>query len=194
MMRKNIKKIALATVLVASSLSAGEYDFNTHSLFAIEGGYSTLNADVNNAGYSIQKSEMADIGLKLGAEGDNYRVFLSGRYYNAENDNIVATAGGEVQYMFNFSKPVNFFIGANAGASYVKIGPSSDGVLPSASITTPYYGGDMGFNYHATPLMDLELGVRHMHMNGTMTSGASTYDISGITSAYASVIIKWKMD
>ena len=153
-MRKKLTKVVLATALVASSLSAGEYDFNTHSLFAIEGGYSNLNAEVNNAGYSIQKKEMPDIGLKLGAESENYRIFLSGRYYLAENDNIVGTAGGEVQYKFNFTKPVNFFIGANAGAAYIKIGTSADGVLPSASITTPYYGGDLGFNYHASDLID----------------------------------------
>jgi len=191
-MKKCLQKAILATVLASVPAMADGYSYNTNSLFAIEGGYTELSAEVDQAGYSIQDAGMGNIGLKIGAEGENFRVFLSGRYYDAEKDNTLTTAGGELQYKFNFSKPVNFFIGANAGMAFIKIGP--DGVLPSVSTNTPYYGGDIGFNVHASELIDLELGVKYMKLDESVTQGAVTYDFNSITSAYASVIIKWQMN
>ena len=44
--------------------------------------------------------------VKIGAQTENYRVFLSARYYDADNLSTLNTYGAEIQYMFNFSKPV----------------------------------------------------------------------------------------
>jgi len=189
-MKKNLTKVVLATLMATAPVMA----FDTVSLFAVEGGYSNLSADVNQNGYTVQDSGMGNFGLKLGAEGENYRVFLSGRYFLAEEGNTVATAGAELQYKFNFSEPVDFFIGVNGGAAYLKAGPSDDGVLPSVSTTAPYMGGDVGFNFHATPEVDLELGIKYMHISDTVTQGSTTYDFNSISTAYASVIFKWQMN
>jgi hypothetical protein len=90
--------------------------------------------------------------------------------------------------MFNFSEPVNFFIGANGGVA--NITAASVGT-PSENATQAYYGVDAGFNLHASELIDLEIGVRYMGLEDTLVGGVVVDDI---TTAYASVIIKWKMD
>ena len=55
--------------------------------------------------------------------------------------------------MFNFSKPVNFFIGANGGVANVKIAIPGNS---SESVSEMYYGADAGFNIHASELIDVE--------------------------------------
>ena len=193
-MKKNLAKAALVTIMASAPLVAGGFSNTTESLFALEGGYTNLNAEVSQNGYSLQKEGMGNFGLKLGAQGKNYRVFLSGRYFLAEQGNTVATAGGEAQYKFNFSSPVDFFIGANGGIAFMKIGPSDDGVMASVSTNAPYIGGDVGFNYHASELIDLELGVKYMHIDEKITQGAVTYDFNNMTTGYASIIFKYQMD
>ena len=192
-----IGKLIQKTLVVGSllgtsfvSLHAGD----THSLFAVEGGASSLQADASRLQINseLQKSDMGHVGLKFGAESDDYRIFFSGRNYFAEKDNKIITAGAEIQYKFNFSKPVNFFIGGNAGLAYVEIG--ADGLKPAANLTAPYFGGDLGFNIHASELVDLELGAKYMLIDKSVTENFTTYTIRDLTSFYASVIFKWQMD
>jgi hypothetical protein len=193
-MRKSLQKAVLATVLASVPAMADGYSNTTDSLFAVEGGYSNLNVDVNRNAYSVQDENMGHLGLKLGAQSKNYRVFLSGRYFLAEQGNTIATGGGELQYKFNFSKPVDFFIGVNGGIAYMEIGASDDGALPSVSTQAPYVGGDLGFNYHASELVDLEVGTKYMHISDTVTQGTTTYDFKNMITGYASIIIKYQLD
>lgn len=193
-MKKSLQKIAVVTLLAAVPLMGGGFVSTTESLFALEGGHTQLNADVDQSSYDVQKGAMGHFGLKLGAQGKHYRVFLSGRNFVAEKGNTIVTMGGEIQYKFNFSKPVSFFMGANGGAANIKIGASGDGALPSVSTTVPYFGGDVGFNYNASDIVDLELGVKYMRMGQSVTQEATSYNFSNLTSGYGSVIIKWQMD
>ena len=192
-MKSTLQKAVMATLIASAPAMAGGYTNTYESLFAIEGGHSNLNMDVNQNGYSVQRSGMGHFGLKLGAQGENYRVFLSGRYFVADPGNTIGTFGGELQYKFNFSEPVDFFLGLNTGVAVMRLGASDDGVLPSVSTNSPYVGGDVGFNYHATELIDLELGAKYMHMTESVAQGATTYDFNNMISAYGSVIIKWQM-
>lgn len=191
MTRKLIQKTLLAISLLGTSfvsLNATE----TNSLFAIEGGISSLRASTNMTGYEIQKSDMKHFGLKLGAEGENYRVFLSARNFLADTNNKLLTLGVEGQYKFNFSKPVSFFLGLNGGSAYIEIG--KDGLSPGTNVTTPYFGGDLGFNYHASTLIDLEVGAKYMFIDNTVAQGTATYTFRDMTSFYSSLIFKWQMD
>jgi len=184
-MKNRLSKIALVAMMTAIPLAA-DYSYNTHSLFAIEGGGSSV--DIEGAGGTYEDKEMASVGLKVGAQTDDYRIFLSARHYDVEDLNSLHTYGAEVQYMFNFSKPVNFFIGANGGIA--NITAAAVGV-PSESETATYYGADAGFNLHATELIDLEIGARYMGLQDVVVGGVVVDDI---VTAYASVIIKWQMD
>ncbi len=191
---KLIQKALVVVSLLGTTAVSLNAEGKTNSLFAIEGGTSTLRADTYITGYEIKQSSMAHFGLKLGAEGENFRVFFSARNYLPDGENKLITAGAEVQYKFNFSKPVNFFIGANAGSAYIEVGPSADGTYPSTDITTPYFGGDVGMNYHASELVDLELGAKYMLLDKSATQGQVTYEFRDLTSFYGSIIFKWQMD
>lgn len=186
-MRNSLSKVALVIMMMVAPLAA-EYAYNTHSLFAVEGGAS--NIGIERTGGVYDEEYIANIGLKIGAQTENYRVFLAARYYDADNLSSVGTYGGEVQYMFNFSEPVNFFIGANAGLAHVKIAIPG---YSSESASEVYYGADAGFNFHATEMIDLEIGARYMALQEDIVSSHGA-KVDSIATAYASVIIKWKMD
>jgi len=192
-----IGKLIQKTLVVVSLLGTtftGVQAQQTKSLLGIEGGTSSLRAQTDTAGYEIQKASMGHFGLKFGAEGENYRIFFSARNFLADGSNNLLTGGIEGQYKFNFSKYADFFIGGNGGLAYIEIAPSSDGMDPGVNLTTPYFGGDVGFNFHATETLDLELGAKYMFMDSTITQGTATYDFRDLTSFYASVIFKWQMD
>ncbi len=172
-MKNGLSKIALAMMIAAAPLAAGEYTYHTHSLFAIEGGM---------ADSDMEGSKVGTVGLKIGAQSENYRIFLSARHFIADDISHFNTYGAEVQYMFNFSEPVNFFIGANVGNADIKV---STGTSSESSL---YYGADAGFNLHASEMIDVEIGARYMELQ------EDALNDSRIVSGYASVIIKWKMD
>ena len=188
-MKNSLNKIVLATMIAAAPLAAGEYDFDAHSLFAIEGGATNVNVEAPAGSYD--EKEMANVGLKIGAEGEEYRIFLSARYYDMDDSSTLNTYGAEAQYLFNFSKPVNFFLGANAGVASVKIANST---ISSERISEMYYGADAGFNIHASEMIDLEIGVRYMELQDAVVLSAPAVQVDSIATAYASVIIKWEMN
>ncbi|PHQ55376.1 MAG: hypothetical protein COA30_06930 [Sulfurimonas sp.] len=193
MARKLIQNaLVLISLLGASFISLNAEE--TNSLFGVEGGMSSLRAETNTNGYQIQKNSMGHFGLKFGAESENFRVFFSGRNYLADDNNYLLTGGIEAQYKFNFSKYADFFIGGNGGIAYIEIGPSSVGSAPGIQNNTPYFGGDVGFNFHATESLDLEVGAKYMYMNTVVKQGTVTYDFRDLTSFYGSVIFKWQMD
>ena len=187
-MKNSLTKVVLATMIATAPLAAGEYAFATESLFAIEGGVSSVDTEAAAGVYDDK--EMANIGLKIGAQTENYRIFLSARHYDVEDLNSLNTYGAEVQYMFNFSKPVNFFVGANAGIANITAATAG---VSSESESPMYYGVDAGFNIHASELIDIELGARYMGLEDIKIT-ANDVVVDDIVTAYASVIIKWKMD
>lgn len=75
-MKKRLQKAILATVLASAPAMAADYSGGTHSLFAIEGGYTELRAEVDQAGYSIQDAGMGNIGLKIGQKVKTLEFFL----------------------------------------------------------------------------------------------------------------------
>ena len=172
-MKNSLRKIVLIAMMTVAPLMASEYEFKTQSLFALEGGISDTE---------VQNDKVGTVGLKIGAQTENYRIFLSVRNYMVDDVSHFNTYGAELQYIFNFSKPVNFFLGANVGQADVKLNATT------GAESSLYYGADAGFNYHATEMIDLEIGARYMELQEDALLDAR------VATAYASVIIKWKMD
>ena len=189
-MKKRLTKIALAASLLSMPVLAGADE--EHSLFGLEGGASGVDISVTPAVRKIQKDMFENVGVKIGAESEDYRIFLSARYYDAIDFKQFNTIGAEFQYKFNFAEAANFFLGANIGKAYVEVGAKNG--APSAQMDTDYLGGDAGFNLHASEHIDLEVGTRYMYFDERVTKGTYRYHLDSLITAYASIIIKWKMD
>ena len=192
-MIKNKLKIALlALSLSASSLVADSFT-DANSLVGIEGGYSSIGYE-NETTSKQYNSGIGQVGLKLGAESKDYRVFLSGRYQVNGDDafEYMATYGGEFQYKFNVSKAFNLFMGINGGIASMKF--KAEGETASRTISDPFVGGDLGANIHLGKATDLEFGGRVMSIQATNVKASDSYLVGNMFTGYASLIFKWKMD
>ena len=191
-MKNRLTKAALALSLLSMPALSMADEYN--SLVAIEGGASNVSADTTVGGqmYDIQKSKLGFGGLKVGAQGENFRVFLSGRYYNTDGFDKLNTLGAEVEYHFHFSKPVSFFVSANAGKAFMKVANTVN--YPSVSQNTYYFGGGAGLNLTVSSLVDVSAGVRFMDLDNTLVQGTTSYKFNSITAAYASIVFKYQMD
>ncbi len=197
MIEKSLKRVAgvmLSSALAFSVGSADDFIFKTKSLVGIEGGYGTFDVEKSPATTNPTSRHSGGVaGLKIGAEGENFRIFLGVRnYFLGGEYDYFGTAGVELQYMFNFSQYANFFIGGSTGMVNGRFQLSSENFNRKFSDT--YYGGDVGFNIHINKTFDLELGARLIATNASDDQAGTTYTIDHITSGYASIIIKYEMD
>ena len=198
-MKNRVSKVLLSTFLVVSSLIAEalprSYSFDdTYSLIGLEGGYSSLDVEKKVVGNpsNIKKYKMSHGGVKIGAQTDNYRIFLSGRYYSADDFDYATTYGVELQYLLNVTSFANIYLGAGTGIINMRFAPV--GEASSRTISDPYISGDAGMNIHLGKTADLEFGARIMSLDATNTIGNTTYTFDNMITGYASIIFKYKMD
>jgi len=184
----------IVSVATASLLSAAE----NSSLVAIEGGYSNLSSEITNRAvtpnsYEEDKTKIGNVGLKIGAESKNYRVFLNGRYYfaDAQYDSL-ATYGIDFQYKFDFSSAFDIFVGVGAGIANAKFNVPSEPF--SRTISDPYYSGDIGVNLHVAENIDIEIGGRYMSLEALNSKSDMDYKFNDIMTAYASIVYKFELD
>lgn len=167
-----IKRIALL-ILLASTLFGAK-----NSLIGIEGGYTTsINAD--NGSYR-KDAKLGSVGLKIGAEGESYRVFVSTRYLKGTNYDYGYTYGIELQYLLRLTNNFNIFLGGNYG--HITLKPSN-----TSSLGTIYYGADTGVNFNLSENFDFELGVRGIKLREHLT-----YD--HMLSGYGSIIYRFHLN
>ena len=196
MIKSKLKSFLFASALLATIVGAQEmeYSTNTYSLVGIEGGYSSLDYEDGTRTNNVQGDEsLGHVGLKLGAETEDFRAFLSGRYFfdSGSKYDYLITYGGSLQYKFNIHSAVNLFIGLNGGIANIKF--RAKGETFSRTLQEAYVGGDLGTNIHLTKLMDLELGGRIMSIQGDNTINGRTYRIGNLINGYATLIFKWQM-
>ncbi len=193
-MKKSIKAL-LATLLVATTLMADSSDVfadSTYSLVGIEGGYSSLDVDKTTGGSSkLKKYNLYGVGLKIGAQSDDYRLFLSARYYSADDFDYLTTYGAELQYLFNVTTFANLYFGGGVGIANMRFVPTGEA---TRTLSDVYYNGDIGMNLHIGDSADLELGVKIMALELENSISGVTYTFDNMITAYASIIFKFKMD
>ncbi len=193
-MKKYINKIILTALLATSPLLALDdsiYEFESFSLVGIEAGYSNFDVE-NDAATPLRETyKFGHGGLKIGAQTQNYRLFLSGRYCEVDDFDYAYTMGAEAQYLMNFSEFANLYIGINAGIAEMRLIDATD---KTRNISDPYIGGDIGFNIHLGETMDLELGARVMKLDAENDKDDIIYTFDTITSGYLSLIFKYQMD
>jgi len=180
--------------MALGSANADEFQFQTWSLVGIEGGYTSFDVEKNQANTpaEITKYNKGEAGLKIGGQTENYRLFLSVRNYFLSDYDYFVTYGGEIQYLFNFSKFANFFIGANGGVLDARFKVANE--TQTRTLSDPYYGGDVGFNIHATKSVDIELGGRIMTTSAENRKNGITYKLDNLITGYASIIFRYQMD
>lgn len=189
MIKNVLKKVLLVSVLVGSSLMAeSSSKFDSSSLIGLE--FGSGNIDVSSTGYD-ETFTSPHAAFKIGAETNNYRLFLSARYFTGSDFDALSTLGGEFQYLLNVADFMNFFIGLNAGVADIEF---TDNANLSRVVSETYFGGDAGFNFHVGNSFDVELGARIMGIQAKHTLGGATYTFGNITSGYASIIYKYQMD
>jgi len=195
-MKKKITSIIAGFGLLCGvNLFGGDYSFDVESLVGLEGGYTSFDVEKNAPNTAAQVVTYSDgmVGLKIGAQTDSYRIFLSARSYFVGADyDYFLTYGGEFQYLFNFSKYANFFIGVNGGLidGRFKVAGESE----TRTISDPYFGGDAGFNVHLGDTFDLELGARVMATDAKNTRDNTTFKFDNLITGYASIIVRFAMD
>ena len=197
-MKNRLSKIVVSALLITSSLMADEspslYSYDgVYSFVGIEGGIGRLDVERDDGTTStINKKDMYGGGLKIGAQTDNYKIYLNANYYDADSFDYMTTYGVGLQYMFNFSKGMNAFLGVNTGIANMRFLISGE---TSRTISDPYVGGEAGFNVHLGDELDLEIGARILSLDATnIMSGAPTFTFDNIISGYASINFKYKMD
>lgn len=190
---KILSTALFASLLIATAGEAREFNMSsTKSLLGFEGGYSNTYIDTTTATTSTTtKFKPYHGGIKIGGESEDYRLFLSARYYNVDGFDYITTYGGELQYKFNFSNYMNFFVGFNAGLANAKYKPATTTVR---TFSKTYYGADAGFNIHMGESVDLEFGSRVMSIAADNLSGTTTYTFDRIVTGYGSLIFKYSMD
>lgn len=194
-MVKIISKIVIGLALVSSSLLAetgevSKYQFDIKSLVGIEAGYSSF--DVQRDDGTDKKTKSIDLnhgGVKIGAESESFRLFLSARAFDAKEFKYARSYGVELQYLLNFSKYANLYFGAGVGKVDMKL-DAGDGV----KFDDTYYSGDVGFNIHLGEIADWEIGARVMGINGEVKDAGVKYKLENIVTGYTSIIFKFKMD
>ncbi len=193
-MKKYLNKIIIVALLLTSPLLAKDesiYQFNSYSLVGLELGISEFDVE-NDATPPLRETYTFNHGgIKIGAQTENYRLFLSGRYFSIDDFDSAYTAGIEAQYLFNFSKYANLYVGVNTGLAEMKFIDATD---VTRTVSDSYIGGDIGFNVHFGNSLDLELGARAMSLDATNTKNNITYTFDTIVSGYMSLIFKYQMD
>lgn len=188
-MLKRIRIIGIVTCLVATSLSA-DIDVPKRSLIGLEGGYNTMDISASDGSYD-KNYPLAHIGLKVGAESDSYRAFLSGRYYQGDRFDYMNTLEFSLQYLLNVSSRVNLFLGASVGRLNFKM---EDKDKVTRELSSSYIGGDLGANIHLTQSFDIEVGARLTNIDADHLKNNKTYQFDSMIGGYASIIYKYSLD
>lgn len=192
-MKKNMKNLVWMLLLAVTPIFAEStiLGSKTYSLVGIEAGYNGLSMSaLNDDGTPAfdETTNYAHAGIKIGAQNENYRIFLSARYNKIDDFDYAYTMGVEFQYLINFSKHANLFLGAGMGMAEMEYLDDKNFVR---TISDPYVGGDIGVNYHVNESIDLELGVRLISLDANNLKNDITYTFDTITTGYTSVIFKF---
>jgi len=175
-----LKKILLPIVMVMG-INAYAEEGNDKGLIGVEVGY--IGTKYNTPGMQATETDengAASIGLKLGAEGRHYRVFVEGRYWNTDAYDNAVSAGLALQYLIRPTETMNIFLGVNTG--FISSTDKSKG--------DPYYGGDIGVNFDLQENLGLEVGARYSDVD----EGREDYAVGEFYQMYVSVIFKFSSD
>ncbi|MBU0631055.1 porin family protein [bacterium] len=195
---KRLLTVVLASLVLITATayaSVDEFGDNTFSLIGIEGGYGSFDFEHGLvAGKKTENKSFGEGALKLGAQTDDYRLFLSARYYSISGFDYAYCTGAEAQYLMNVSNYMNIFVGFNVGVMNFKY--EADTTVAKVSDKKDYYGGDIGVNLHLMEALDFEIGARYMYIGYDYTNASTTAvaKFDHMINGYASFIYRFQME
>jgi len=168
-----LKKIILPALLVMG-MSAHAEEGSAKGLIGVQVGYIGTNWNIPAAqGGGTETVGSPSIGLKFGAEGDFYRVFIDTNYWYTNEYDSAGTVGAALQYLIRPSKVFNIFVGINAG--FINTVEDIN--------ANPYYGGDLGVNLDFSEKFGLEIGGRVAAVDSHDKEGTARNFFQGYVSA-----------
>ena len=190
-------KLLLGWVLFSLALldlHADLYSYKGESLVGTEGGYTLLftQESKSDSSMELQKREIVGAGIKIGAQTKDYRLFIALEGYDAKGFNYLLRYGASLQYLFNFTKYTNFFVGVEAGMVDASITLDTESF--TRTLFDPYYGGTLGFNIHLGKFADFELGGRFIGSNAQNSKEGKIFGIDRLFSGYFGIIIRYELD
>jgi hypothetical protein len=193
--KKILNKLIVTSLLLTSVTYANDDRYYSRSLVGFENSYSSFS--VQDASATKNKESFGAVGMKIGAETKNVRMFLSARNGFMSDKNYEYNSsfmyGVELQYMINMDKMANFFVGVNVGKVNFKF--NDEAASNNIAYVSGYKGADVGFNIHVADSLDLELGGRFMTLDDSEhTVNGDTYTFDDIITGYMSLIFKYQMD
>ncbi len=192
MIKRRLKSFLILSTFLIAPLVANEYTYEAKSLVGIEVGVSNVSSEMLGSTDAVNKDTSGNIALKIGGQTRNYRIYLNARYYADSNFDYITTYGVEGQYIFNFTKNSDFFIGIEGGMLNAKIKLEGENI--SRTLADPYFGGGAGFGYDIGDNSYLELGSRILNVDAVNINNNKHYQLNNIISAYISFVIKYEMD
>lgn len=192
-MKNLILKITISIFALSLSVSVLNADvYNTSSLIALEGSYGMYDVENDDVPALDDREIFSGAGIKIGAQTNNYRLFLSFRNNFVDGYDSSYSYGLEAQYLMNFSKYVNLYLGVNGGMINSIF---DDSLANSREVESSYVGGDVGVNLHLGSTIDFEIGARLSVLNDPINiQNGVEYTFGYISTGYASFIIKYDMD
>lgn len=195
-MKNKVLKIIMI-LLLGNVLAVAEpiwHSSDTKSLIGVEGSISSF--DVENDANPALRDEVTygGLGLKIGAQTDSYRFFLSASYNVIDGYDYAYLLGIEAQYLLNITSNSNLFLGFNAGYSDLAL---QDSEGDTRNFDSPYFGIGAGFNIHLNENFDLEFGGRIMTLTDSKslsTKNNVVYVFDNIVTGYTSIIYKYNLD
>lgn len=207
-----LSALCLSTQLMAASNDTESkdnwYDAG-NSLIAIEGLGGTFPYKTNvtqstttSPGFTPVSSTkdnqtFVGAGVKVGAQGQYYRLFLEGTYMKMSGDFDYAISGGaSLDLLAHLNQTFAIFVGLNGGIINLK----PTGTFSQLDLTQPYAGLQLGINIDLSDSVDFELGARYSYIGYdenviddtvAQTRTVANLQIDSITTAYASLIFKF---
>lgn len=192
MKRNSFKSLFVASLLIALPLMA-----DNDSLLGVELGYAGIDTQRSATPQITTKTyTLPNGGLKIGAEGDDYRLFLDLHYYaNSDRFDYLTTYGTEFDYMLHLSESANLYLGVGIGMANIKFTPTKHNATDLVrTLSDYYYSGTLGFNFEITNGFDLDLGARYTSINSNNTKNSVEYNFDNLINGYATFIYKFTID
>lgn len=164
------------------------------SLIGLDLGFGKVDYEINDKNkksYKQKLNALTHIGLKLGAESYNYRIFLVSNYSQDLHNNFdyIVLNDVELDYLFHLHKKFNLYLGGHIGIAAIKF--QADGESFSRTLSDGYFGANMGANIYLTKRIDLDVGTKLSFIDGVNLKNNVEYRFNDTMTFYISLVLKY---